>query len=429
MALHGGAHQYRARCSWRGSTRAGYRAYSRSHRGQCLPAPAVLALSADPAYRGDASRLNPEQLVVLAAASCQLLSFLAEAARAGIDVVAYDDEASGEMPEREHAQRITNIGLQPHVTVVEPADEAKVRELVDDAHRLCYIANSLRATLSVDPVIRVIARPGRGEQSPYAFRDTAPARRRLARLAEVFEDASREFLREAVAFRPTLALDLACGPGYSTSLVAEVTGAARTVGIDSSGPFLEAAREAASEQLSFLEHDVTSVPLPVGADLMYARFVLSHLTDPEGAVAGWASQLAPTGLLALDETEWIRTTNPVLGTYLEIVADLLASRGADLYVGPRLHVLTEGRGWRQRVSRLRVVDLPAPVAAELFAMNLAVWRSDPYAGDANQLNELAAELQELAVSNADEVVAWGLRQVTLEQVEGQGASFERSGER
>lgn len=166
MALHGGAHHYQAHCSWRGSTRAGYRAYSRSHRGQCLPAPAVLALSADHAYRGDASRLNPEQLVVLAAASCQLLSFLAEAARAGIDVVAYDDEASGEMPEREHAQRITNIGLQPHITVVEPADEAKVRELVNDAHRLCYIANSLRATLSVDPVIRVIARPGRGGNRP-----------------------------------------------------------------------------------------------------------------------------------------------------------------------------------------------------------------------------------------------------------------------
>lgn len=429
MALDGGAHHYRARCSWRGSTRAGYRAYSRSHRGQCLPAPAVLALSADPAYRGDASRLNPEQLVVLAAASCQLLSFLAEAARAGIDLVAYDDEASGEMPEREQPQRITNIGLQPRITVVEPAEEAKVRELVEDAHRLCYIANSLRATLSVDPVIRVIARPGRVGQSPYAFGDTAPARRRLARLAEVFEDASREFLREAVAFRPTLALDLACGPGYSTRLVAEVTGAVRTVGVDSSGPFLEAAREAASEMISFVEHDVSSVALPVGADLMYARFVLSHLSDPEGAVAGWASQLAPAGLLALDETESIRTTNPVLCTYLEVVADLLASRGADLYVGPRLHVLTEGPGWQQRASRLRVVDLPTPVAAELFAMNLAVWRSDPYAGQANHLDELAAELQELAVSNSHQVVAWGLRQVTLERIEGHAAPPEGSGER
>lgn len=417
MAIDGASHHYRARCSWRGSTRAGYRAYSRSHRGQCPPAPAVLALSADPAYRGDASRLNPEQLVALAAASCQLLSFLAEAARAGIDVVAYDDEASGEMPERHHPQRITNIGLQPRITVLEPAEEAKVRELVEDAHRLCYIANSLQATVSVNPVIRVIAHPGRGGKSPYAFGDTEPARRRLARVAEVFEAASREFLRQAVAFRPSLALDLGCGPSYSTRLVAEVTGAARTVGIDSSRPFLEAAREAAPEQMSFLEHDVTSVPLPVrGADLMYARFVLAHLNDPEQAVAGWASQLAPGGLLALDETEWIRTSDPVLCAYLEIVADLLASRGADLYVGPRLHVLTEGWGWQQRSSRLRVVDLPSPVAAELFAMNLAIWRSDPSAAQANHLDELAAELQELAVSSSEEVVVWGLRQVTLERL-------------
>lgn len=118
----------------------------------------------DPAYRGDPSYLNPEQLVVLAAASCQLLSFLAEAARSGVDVVAYDDDAKGEMPDREDPRRMTSIVLRPRITVMAPVEESEVRELVEEAHRLCYIANSLRATIRVDPVIRVVPHDGQDGQ-------------------------------------------------------------------------------------------------------------------------------------------------------------------------------------------------------------------------------------------------------------------------
>jgi organic hydroperoxide reductase OsmC/OhrA/SAM-dependent methyltransferase len=419
MAAEDDAHRYHARCSWRGSTGTGYRSYPRSHRGQCPPAPPVLALSADPAYRGDPARLNPEQLVVLAAASCQLLSFLAEAARAGVDVVAYDDEASGEMQENDHPQRITAIALRPRITVLAPAKVVKVRELVEDAHRLCYIANSLRTPISLEPVVRVVPAP-RGEGRPrYAFGETEAAARRLARLAEVFEATSREFLREAVRFRPQLALDLGCGPGHTTHLLAEVTGTARAIGIDSSRPFVEAAGKTASELVSFLEHDVTAAPLPVaGADLIYARFLVAHLGDAEGAVAAWASQLAPGGVLAVEEVEWIRTANPVFSTYLAEVAELLATRGAELHVGPRLHLLTEGQGWRQRSSRLRVLEVPGRVAAKLFSMNLAVWRSDPATGHVDRLEDLASALQELAAAESIEVVSWALRQATLERVQG-----------
>ena len=76
----GGAHRYSVRCHWSGSTAGGYEAYDRGHEASAPPAAAVLLLSADPGFRGDPGRLNPEQLVVLAASSCQLLSFLAVAA-------------------------------------------------------------------------------------------------------------------------------------------------------------------------------------------------------------------------------------------------------------------------------------------------------------------------------------------------------------
>ena len=91
----GELHRYSTRCSWSGSTAAGYESYDRAHTAWAPPATASVALSSEQAYRGDPALLNPEQLMVMAASSCQLLSFLAVASRARIDVVAYEDDAIG----------------------------------------------------------------------------------------------------------------------------------------------------------------------------------------------------------------------------------------------------------------------------------------------------------------------------------------------
>ena len=90
-----GGHTYLARVEWTGSTGVGYRAYPRAHTAWTPPATEGFDLSADPHFRGDGDLPNPEQLLVLAASSCQLLSFLAVAARAGLDVVGYEDDAVG----------------------------------------------------------------------------------------------------------------------------------------------------------------------------------------------------------------------------------------------------------------------------------------------------------------------------------------------
>jgi organic hydroperoxide reductase OsmC/OhrA len=146
-------HRYTVRCSWSGSTALGYDAYGRTHRAEVPPAAGALTLSSDPHFRGDPSLLNPEQLLVLAAASCQLLSFLAVAARARVDVVGYSDEGEGEMPEGDAPMRITRIRLRPRIALGAPADEAKVRRLVEVAHKECFIANSLRTEVTVEPTI------------------------------------------------------------------------------------------------------------------------------------------------------------------------------------------------------------------------------------------------------------------------------------
>jgi organic hydroperoxide reductase OsmC/OhrA len=149
-------HRYTASCAWRGSTAAGYDAYERTHEAKAPPAPAMLQLSSDLAFRGDPALLNPEQLLVLAAASCQLLSFLAVAARARIDVIEYRDDAEGEMPEDDPPMRITRITLRPQIVVREDASEGRVRHLVEVAHRECFIANSLTTELVVEPDISII---------------------------------------------------------------------------------------------------------------------------------------------------------------------------------------------------------------------------------------------------------------------------------
>jgi organic hydroperoxide reductase OsmC/OhrA len=110
----------------------------------------ALPMSADPAFHGDPALANPEQLLLAAASSCQLLSFLAVAARARLDVVAYADEAEAVMPEDDPPVRITEIVLRPRIILRGTVDAAKVARLVRIAHQECFIANSLSARIRVE---------------------------------------------------------------------------------------------------------------------------------------------------------------------------------------------------------------------------------------------------------------------------------------
>jgi organic hydroperoxide reductase OsmC/OhrA len=147
----GTTHRYRTECAWEGSTAGGYEAYDRTHGAAADPAAVALTLSGDPAFGGDARHLNPEQLVVLAASSCQLLSFLAVAARARIDVTGYQDAAEGVMPEDDPPLRITRIVLHPVITVRGDVAESRLAHLCEVAHRECFIANSMATEIVVAP--------------------------------------------------------------------------------------------------------------------------------------------------------------------------------------------------------------------------------------------------------------------------------------
>ena len=254
----------------------------------------------------------------------------------------------------------------------------------------------------------------------YAFGDSPPAARRLGLLADVFEPPSRGFLERCAGDRPGpvgLAVDLGCGPGHSTRLVASVVGARRTLGLDQSGSFVALAQAGAPPGVEYAVHDVTVVPFPCPpAGLIYGRFLLTHLPDPPAALAAWATQLAPGGLLLVDEVERIQTAQPALRGYLDTAAALLASRGHRLEVGAALHRLPDPPGLTRRHDQVAHLAPPAARAAELFAQNLAVWRDSAVqarVASGAELDRLAGALAKVAdgAAEGEGAIAWELRQL------------------
>ena len=255
----------------------------------------------------------------------------------------------------------------------------------------------------------------------YAFGDTKPAVDRLRLVHEIFSESSQPFMLEAVSERPSLAADLGCGPGYTTHLLANTLSPYHTVGLDNSDNFVRLAQTTASKTVSFHLHDVTTRPFP-GApyDLMFSRFVLTHLPGPKTVVDLWVTQLKLRGLLLAEEVEYIDTTNPVLNSYLKILQATLARQDNCLYIGSRLHRITDSASLKQRSSEVRTVTVPARRAAAMFHMNLSLWKNHDYVQRTHEqaeLDELEHRLASIVSGSGDtNPVQWGLRHIVMERV-------------
>lgn len=148
-------HRYETRLRWSGSTGLGWDHYDREHTAAAPPAEQEVRLTTGES-KGDPAVLNPEQLVVMAASSCQMLFFLHLAAKARIDVVEYEDDASGVMPLDDEPVRLTQITLRPRIVVAGEASEERVRKLAETAHEHCYVANSLRSEVTLEPRVEYV---------------------------------------------------------------------------------------------------------------------------------------------------------------------------------------------------------------------------------------------------------------------------------
>jgi trans-aconitate 2-methyltransferase len=251
----------------------------------------------------------------------------------------------------------------------------------------------------------------------YSFGDTAVAEERLDLLAAVFEPPSSAFLRGVVTHPPAIACDLGCGPGNTTQLIRDVTGARRVVGLDNSAAFVRSARER-TDGCEFLTWDVAD-PLPVaGPDLIYARMLLAHLPAPARLAATWADQLAPGGLLLLDEVERIDTGSELFTDYLTVVVARIRAAGADMYAGPLLGTVPLTDECTVVTDQVVTHPVPARQAARLFRLNLSVWGDDPWVAARFGPDTTARLDHDLAqVRDEDGEITWRMRQVAIKRAD------------
>jgi len=154
--MAGQRHKYAVTVTWTGNQGGGttsYRGYSRDHEISA-PGKPVIAGSSDPAFRGDPARWNPEELLLASLSACHKLWYLHFCAVAGVVVQTYEDRAEGMMDmDDEGSGRFVEVVLKPKVTIKAGTYPEIARELHDNAHEKCFIANSVNFPVRCEPDI------------------------------------------------------------------------------------------------------------------------------------------------------------------------------------------------------------------------------------------------------------------------------------
>lgn len=132
-----------------------YDNYNRAHEMRFKNGLVVLAASAAPQFLGDAERMDPEEAYVASLASCHMLSFLAICARKRLIVESYEDAAIGFLEKGSSGKfSVTRVTLKPRArfatgTAMDAESLAKIHH---QSHEECFIANSVKTHITVEPV-------------------------------------------------------------------------------------------------------------------------------------------------------------------------------------------------------------------------------------------------------------------------------------
>lgn len=148
-------HNYSMIIDWTGSTQGttqSYTSYSRDFTVHCEGKQDFYG-SSDPAFRGDPKLYNPEEMLVASIASCHMLWYLHLCAVNHIHVLSYKDSAKGIMVEDKNGGRFTEVTLQPEVIIKEGNDQKLALQLHEEAHKQCFIANSVNFLVKLLPTI------------------------------------------------------------------------------------------------------------------------------------------------------------------------------------------------------------------------------------------------------------------------------------
>lgn len=156
-------HRYELQMVWTGNSGEGtrsYRGYRRDHVFR-VPGKPDLPGSSDPAFHGDRHRYNPEELLVASLSACHMLWYLHLCADNNVIVIVYEDAPRGIMELADDGSgAFTSVELRPTVTISAGSDVVQAKELHHQAHRNCFIANSMNFPVKVSPTITLASGEG-----------------------------------------------------------------------------------------------------------------------------------------------------------------------------------------------------------------------------------------------------------------------------
>lgn len=153
-------HEYTACLTWSGNLGTGtstYAGYGRDYTVAIEGKPEMRG-SADPMFRGSADLHNPEDLFIASISACHMLTYLALCARKGISVVAYKDDARGTVGfTSDGGGKFQDVTLNPLVTIANGEKESLAIALHDEAHKLCFVAQSCSAPIRHNAIVKVVS--------------------------------------------------------------------------------------------------------------------------------------------------------------------------------------------------------------------------------------------------------------------------------
>lgn len=249
----------------------------------------------------------------------------------------------------------------------------------------------------------------------YTFGTDKIGENRLKSIAYFFNPLAKKFIKKHLGYDINNAIDLGCGPGFTTKMLSEIINCNNIIGFDNSRNFIKTAK-LKYNNLKFILYDVTKIPFPIKADLMYCRFLLSHLPDVLSVVNNWIEELNKNGKIFIDEVEDVITEKNIFKRYLKINSDLIKSQNAKLFIGKILaNMKYNGKIIQNTCNILPVNNWQA--ASWFYPNSISIWEKEKYILNnisKNERKEIASGLKNIMESkdNKSDIV-WKMRRIVV----------------
>jgi SAM-dependent methyltransferase len=212
--------------------------------------------------------------------------------------------------------------------------------------------------------------PGTDTPRRYAIHGGKEGKARLDVLARVLLPTTLQLLDRVGLVRGMKCLDVGCGGGHVTTLMATIVGPeGHVVGTDTDSEILAlAAADAEAAEVTnvrFQQLDACECVWHEQFDLAYARFLLSHLSEPENCLAAMVKACGPGGVVVIEDTDFAGSfcypRCAAYDRYTELYQKLVQRRGGDSNIGQKLPALFRRAGIE--TVALNVIQ-PAHVSGE-----------------------------------------------------------------